>query len=201
MKINSLMIPDPITITENASIQEAIELMKVNSIRHLPVVAKGNRLKGFITLADLKQGLIPSMLGDVSLADLIVRNPIRVGPNDDVEIAARLIYKHKIGGMPVVKNNKLVGIITETDILRAFIDMMGLLNASSRIDLVVGDEPGSFRNVLQIINDNGGDIINVGIMAHETSKRVYYFRLVSCDTAVIKKSLEKEGYEVLDAMD
>jgi acetoin utilization protein AcuB len=175
--------------------------MKVNSIRHLPVVAKGNRLKGFITLADLKQGLIPSMLGDVSLADLIVRNPIRVGPDDDVEIAARLIYKHKIGGMPVVKNNKLVGIITETDILRAFIDMMGLLNASSRIDLVVGDEPGSFRNVLQIINDNGGDIINVGIMAHETSKRVYYFRLVSCDTAVIKKSLEKEGYEVLDAMD
>ena len=201
MKINSLMIPDPITITENASIQEAIELMKVNSIRHLPVVAKGNRLKGFITLADLKQGLIPSMLGDVSLADLIIRNPIRVGPDDDVEIAARLIYKHKIGGMPVVKNNKLVGIITETDILRAFIDMMGLLNASSRIDLVVGDEPGSFRNVLQIINDNGGDIINVGIMAHETSKRVYYFRLVSCDTAVIKKSLEKEGYEVLDAMD
>ncbi len=201
MKINSLMIPDPITITENASIQEAIELMKVNSIRHLPVVAKGNRLRGFITLADLKQGLIPSMLGDVSLADLIVRNPIRVGPDDDVEIAARLIYKHKIGGMPVVKNNKLVGIITETDILRAFIDMMGLLNASSRIDLVVGDEPGSFRNVLQIINDNGGDIINVGIMAHETSKRVYYFRLVSCDTAVIKKSLEKEGYEVLDAMD
>lgn len=201
MKINSLMIPDPITITENASIQEAIELMKVNSIRHLPVVAKGNRLKGFITLADLKQGLIPSMLADVSLADLIVRNPIRVGPDDDVEIAARLIYKHKIGGMPVVKNNKLVGIITETDILRAFIDMMGLLNASSRIDLVVGDEPGSFRNVLQIINDNGGDIINVGIMAHETSKRVYYFRLVSCDTAVIKKSLEKEGYEVLDAMD
>ncbi|TES93981.1 MAG: CBS domain-containing protein [Desulfobacteraceae bacterium] len=201
MKINSLMIPDPITITENASIQEAIELMKVNSIRHLPVVAKGNRLKGFITLADLKQGLIPSMLGDVSLADLIVRNPIKVGPDDDVEIAARLIYKHKIGGMPVVKNNKLVGIITETDILRAFIDMMGLLNASSRIDLVVGDEPGSFRNVLQIINDNGGDIINVGIMAHETSKRVYYFRLVSCDTAVIKKSLEKEGYEVLDAMD
>lgn len=201
MKINSLMIPDPITITENASIQEAIELMKVNSIRHLPVVAKGNRLKGFITLADLKQGLIPSMLGDVSLADLIVRNPIRVGPDDDVEIAARLIYKHKIGGMPVVENDKLVGIITETDILRAFIDMMGLLNASSRIDLVVGDEPGSFRNVLQIINDNGGDIINVGIMAHETSKRVYYFRLVSCDTAVIKKSLEKEGYEVLDAMD
>ncbi|MBW2575054.1 MAG: CBS domain-containing protein [Deltaproteobacteria bacterium] len=201
MKINSLMITNPITITENASIQEAIELMKINSIRHLPVVAKGNRLKGFITLADLKQGLIPSMLTDVSLSDLIVRNPIMVKPDDDVESAARLIYKHKIGGMPVVKNDKLVGIITESDILRAFIDMMGLLTASSRIDLVIGDEPGAFKNVLQIINDNGGDIINVGITAQEISKRVYYFRLATCDTACIKKALEQKGYEVLDAMD
>jgi acetoin utilization protein AcuB len=201
MKINSLMIPDPITITENASIQEAIELMKVNSIRHLPVVETGNRLKGLVTLADLKQGFLPSMLGDVSLADLIIKNPIVVRPDDDVESAARLIYKHKIGGMPVVKNDKLVGIITETDILRAFIDMMGLLTASSRIDLVVGDEPGAFRNVLQIINDNGGDIINVGITGKEIRKRVYYFRLSACNTAVIKKALEKEGYKVLDAMD
>ena len=195
------MIPDPITITENASIQEAIELMKVNSIRHLPVVETGNRLKGFVTLADLKQGFLPSMLGDVSLSDLIVRNPITVTPDDDVESAARLIYKHKIGGMPVVKKGILVGIITETDILRAFIDMMGLLTASSRIDLVVGDEPGAFRKVLQIINDNGGDVINVGITGKEISKRIYYFRLSSCDTTVIKSALEKEGYKVLDAMD
>jgi acetoin utilization protein AcuB len=201
MKIHSLMIPDPITITENASIQEAIELMKINSIRHLPVVGTGKKLKGFVTLADLKQGFIPSMLGDVSLADLIIRNPIAVRPDDDVEIAARLIYKHKIGGMPVVKNDKLVGIITETDILRAFIDMMGLLTASSRIDVVVGDEPGAFRNVSQIINENGGDIINVGITAQEISKRVYYFRLSACNTKVIKKALEKEGYKVVDAMD
>ena len=201
MKIHSLMIPDPITITENASIQEAIELMKVNSIRHLPVVGTGNSLKGFVTLADLKQGLIPSMLGDVSLSDLIIRNPIVVRPDDDVESAARLIYKHKIGGMPVVKNGILVGIITETDILRAFIDMMGLLTASSRIDVIIGDEPGAFRKVSQIINDNGGDIINVGITGQEISKRVYYFRLSACDTAVIKKALEKEGYKVVDAMD
>ncbi|MBW1692765.1 MAG: CBS domain-containing protein, partial [Deltaproteobacteria bacterium] len=114
MKIHSLMIPDPITITEKASISDAIELMKINSIRHLPVVAKGNRLKGFVTLADLKQGLLPSMLSDISLWDLMVKNPIVVDPDSDIEAAARLIYKHKIGGMPVVKNKKLVGIITET---------------------------------------------------------------------------------------
>ena len=201
MKINSLMIPDPITITENTSIREAIELMKINSIRHLPVVAKGDKLKGFLTLADLKQGLLPSMLGDLSLKDFIIKNPIVVRPDDDIEIAAQLIYKHKIGGMPVVQNDKLVGIITETDILRTFIDMMGLLTASSRVDLVVGDEPGGFRNVLQIINDSGGDIINVGMTTQEASKRVYYFRLSPCNTKVIRKALEKGGYQVLDTTD
>lgn len=193
------MIPDPITITENASIGEAIELMKVNAIRHLPVVSKGNKLKGFVTLADLKQGLIPSMVADVSLADLMIRDPIVLDPDDDIEMAARIIYRHKIGGMPVVRNNKLVGIITETDILRAFINMMGLLTTSSRIDLVIADKPGLFKKVLQIISDNGGDIINVGMPAHQTGKRVYYFRLSTCNTDIIKKALEKKGFEVIAA--
>ncbi len=75
MKIKSLMIPDPITITENSSISEAIGLMKLNSIRHLPVVGRNKILKGFVTLADLKQGLIPSMIGGLSLDDLMIKNP------------------------------------------------------------------------------------------------------------------------------
>ena len=201
MKINDLMIPDPITITEKASVSDAIELMKVNSIRHLPVVSQKKILKGFLTLADLKQGLIPAMVGDLTLTDLMIKKPITVDPDNDIEIAAQLIYKHKIGGIPVVKKNKLVGIITESDILRAFIDMMGILTASSRVDVVIKDEPGSFRKALQIINDNGGDIINVGMTAQQTSKRTYYFRLSVCKTDIIKKALEDSGFDVPDAMD
>ena len=201
MKINALMIPDPITITEKASVSDAIELMKVNSIRHLPVVSQKKMLKGFLTLADLKQGLIPSMVGDLTLTDLMIKKPITVNPDNDIEIAAQLIYKHKIGGIPVVKKNKLVGIITESDILRAFIDMMGILTASSRIDVVVKDEPGLFKKALQIINDNGGDIINVWITAQQASKRIYYFRLSACKTDIIKKALEDSGFEVPEAMD
>ena len=201
MKINSLMISNPITITETASISEAIELMKINSIRHLPVVAEKNLLAGLVTLADLKQGLIPSMVAGVTLLDLIIKNPITLNSDDDIEIAAQLIYKHKISGVPVVKNGKLVGIITETDILRAFIDMMGLLTASSRIDVVTGEEPKAFKKALHIINDKGGDIISVGMTPQPASKRIYYFRLSACKTDIIKKALEKEGFEVIDAMD
>ena len=175
--------------------------MKANSIRHLPVVSGENVLKGFVTLADLKIGLIPSMVADVSLYDLMVKNPITIDPDADIEIAAQLFYKYKIGGMPVVKKGKLVGIITETDILRAFTDMMGILTASSRLDVVVEDEPGLFKKALQTIHDHGGDIINVGLTAQRTKKRTYFFRLSPCKTAGIRDALEKEGFEVVDAMD
>ena len=201
MKIQSLMIKDPITIGPNASVGEAIELMKANSIRHLPVVARGKRMVGFLTLADLKQGLIPSMLGDVSLDDLMIKNPITVSPDDDIEFAAQLIYNHKIGGMPVVKKGKLVGIVTATDMLRAFIDMMGILSTTSRIDVVLGEQPAAFKKAMQIINDNGGDIISVSMTPQHKDKRVYYFRLSACKTNVIKKALEKERFNVLAAMD
>jgi acetoin utilization protein AcuB len=201
MKIRSLMIPDPITIGPSASIMEAIELMKVNSIRHLPVVKENNTLVGFVTLSDLKQSLIPAMVGDIELKDIIIQEPITVRPDDDIEIAAQLIYKHKIGGMPVVSNGKLMGIITGTDILRAFIDMMGILTASSRIDVMVEDKPSVFQNVLEIIVRNGGEIINVGMTSRKNNQKEYYFRLSACKTAAIKASLEREGIQVLNAMD
>jgi len=202
MKINALMIPDPITITEKTTIAEAIERMKVNRIRHLPVVDDRDRLKGFVTLADLKQGLIPYMVGDLTLADLMIRDPIRVSPEDDVETAARLIYEHKIGGMPVVKGSRVVGIITESDMLRAFIDMMGILSSSSRLDVAIEETPEALRQALKVINEKGGDIINVGLRTQQTpARRIYHFRLKSCKTTPIRKALEKAGFDVLESMD
>jgi len=201
MKIKSLMIPDPITITEKASIQEAIEIMKTNSIRHLPVVGEDNVLKGFVTLADLRLALIPSMVAGLSLADVMITNPITIDPNSDIEIAAQLIYKYKIGGIPVVKKTRLVGIITESDLLRAFVDMMGILHASSRVDVVIGSERGLFKKALQIIEENGGEIINVGVSPQRAKKKTYSFRLSPCSTDLIKQALEEEEFRVLSAMD
>lgn len=201
MKIRDLMIPDPITIAASASIQDAIEVMKHNAIRHLPVVSASGALAGLVTLADLKQGLIPAMVADVSLADLMIRDPIRVAPDDDIETAARLIYKHKIGGMPVVADGRVVGILTETDILRTFIDMMGILTGSSRIDVAVGEDAEGYQRASQTINENGGDIISVAMTQRRSQGRIYAFRLAACKTRSICTALEKEGFTVVDAMD
>jgi len=195
------MIPNPIAITATASIGDAIELMKANRIRHLPVVSKGRKLEGLVTLADLKQGLIPSMLGDVNLRDLIITDPMTVAPEDDIETAAQIIYKHKIGGLPVTKNGRLVGIITETDMLRAFIDMMGIISSTSRLDVAAGNKPESLKKILQIISDNGGDVINVIMTLEKARKRVYHFRLAACKASLIQKALAKAGFSVLAAID
>lgn len=202
MKIRTLMIPAPITVTAKASIQQAIELMKVNSIRHLPVVDDKNKLRGLLTLADLKQALLPSMLSDVTLADMMIQNPITVSPEDDVERAAQLIYKHKISGLPVVdKGKKIVGIITESDILRAFIDMMGILSSSARIDITTTDDPTALNKAIQVIHEQGGDIINVGMTAQRSAERTYFFRLTPCDTLPIRQALEKSGFDVQTVME
>jgi acetoin utilization protein AcuB len=201
MQVKDLMNPNPITITYGASISKALELMKSNSIRHLPVVSTRRMLKGFLTLGSLKQGLMPSMVADVTFEDLIIKEPITVRPEDDIEVAAQLIYKNKIGGMPVVQKGKVVGIITESDMLRAFIDMMGLLTESSRVDVVIGDKPGLLRKAFHIIQENNGEILSVGMAPPLSSKKVHYFRLSPCKTSRIKKALEKEGFEVLAAKD
>jgi len=202
MKIKSLMMPAPISITTKATIQEAIELMKVNSIRHLPVVDGRQKLQGLLTLSDLKQALIPSMLGDITLADMMIKNPISVSPDDDIEWAAQLIYKHKISGLPVInKGHKLAGIITESDILRAFIDLMGILSSSTRIDITTNDDSAGLNKAIQVIHDQGGDIINVGMTAQRTAKRTYYFRLYPCDTSPIKQALEECGFAVEAVLD
>lgn len=198
MKIKSLMVDNPITIRKDTTIEAALALMKSKGIRHLPVVTSDQRLLGLVTLADLREGLIPSMVSGLSLKDLMIRNPIHVSPEDDVERAARRIYRHKISGMPVVQDDILVGIITETDILRAFIDMMGILTASCRLEIEIGQSPENLNRVIQIIQRTGGDIINVSFAGHSSGKRIYSFRLARCETDPIRRALASEGFSVLE---
>jgi acetoin utilization protein AcuB len=191
------MIKNPITISENASVKDAFDLMTAHSIRHLPIVTHENKFIGFVTLTDLKQAFIPSMVTDLSLKDIMVKDPIVLQPDANIETAARIIYKHKISGIPVVENQKLVGIITTTDILEAFVSMMGLLTNSSRVDVALGKNPKAFKEVSHIIQNNGGQIISVGMAPHRTDENVYFFRLKPCEVKPIANALKRGGYKVL----
>ncbi len=198
MRVRSLMIENPITVSDRTSVQEAIHVMEENAIRHLPVVDHGQKLVGWVTLGDMKQGLLPAVVTGVSLADLMIREPITVSADEDIESAARIIFERKIGGLPVVNGNgKVIGVITVTDILGAFIKIMGLLSNGSRIDIDVGQEPDGFEKVSRIIHEQKGKVISVGIAPETVDRRIYYFRLEACPIKPIVKALQKEGYEVI----
>jgi len=200
MLIRSLMIENPITVSDRTSVQEAIHLMEENNIRHLPVVNRSQKLVGWVTLGDMKQGFLPAMVTGLSVADLMIKEPITVGPDADVEDAARIIFEKKIGGMPVINGNeRVVGIITVTDIIGAFIKIMGILTDGSRLEVEVGERPDALEHISALIRDKGGEIVSVGILPGTTPKKIYYFRLKECDLGPIKKVLTSKGYRVESA--
>jgi len=196
MQVSKRMVRKLVTIPPNTSILKAMEVMRKHSIRHLPVV-DGNDFVGFVTEGDLRQASLLSMVDKVSIEDVMIKNPVTISPEASLEEAAKLISTRKIGGLPVVKENRLVGIITIVDILRAFIQLMGILKSSSRVDLVLGEKPHAFEEVSGVFRDHRAEIISVGMSSHkDRKKRIYYFRLGKCRLYPIVASLREKGYKV-----
>ena len=197
MHVKKRMVRKLITIPPQTNILNALKVMRDNSIRHLPVVDGGN-LVGFVTEGDLRQASLLSMVDKVSIEDVMIKDPVTIAPDASLEEAAKLIYSHKIGGLPVVKGKKLVGIITIVDILQAFIQLMGILKSSSRLDLILGENPRAFEEVSSIFQEHRAEIISVGMSNHkDRKKRIYYFRLEKCPLQPIVDSLKNKGYQVL----
>ncbi len=199
MLVARRMSRNPVAISPKASIQEAIELMKKHSIRHLPVVEREVHLVGWVTDSDLRGVLIASMIEELTVGDVMIADPVTVSSSDVLEKAALLISEHKIGGMPVLESGKLVGVITVVDILKAFIDIMGVLGSSSRLDVQLGDSRDAFQEVSRIIREHNGEIISVGILNQEAPERIYSFRIEKCDTEPLRQALEDQGHRVVSS--
>jgi acetoin utilization protein AcuB len=201
MQVKSQMSRKVVTIPPHTSILRAMEVMHENSIRHLPVV-KQDDLVGLVTEGDLRQASLLSMVDKVSIEDVMIKNPFTISPEASIEEAAKIIYLHKIGGLPVVKGKKVVGIITIVDLLGSFIQLLGILKSSSRIDVVLGGKPHAFEEVSAIFRDYGAEIISVGMSNHkDRKKRVYYFRLGKGQVRPIAASLKRKGYKVKSVLE
>jgi acetoin utilization protein AcuB len=203
MKIQEWMMKNPITVTKDRTLQECADLMKEHSIRHLPVV-ENQKLSGLVTESGLRQAFLASMIKDLDLhiEDVMITNPITASADGEIEDAARIIYHNKIGGLPVVdSDDRLVGILTVVDLVAAFIELMGLLQSSSRIDVILGEEPEAFESASRLIRSNGGEIISVGISGHRLKrKRIYFFRLKKGRVDHITEALREAGFEVVSSV-
>ncbi len=189
-----------VTISPDADLRNAIEIMHRHSIRHLPVVDSG-RMLGFVTESNLRQYLLTDMLNELTTSDVMIINPITVDSNASIDYAARLIHEYKIGGLPVLERRRLVGIITITDILGAFIELLGLLEESTRLDVLLNEKKGSIDDVLKLIKEMGSKIISVGVDTQSSRKKVYYIRLKKTDVKPIIQKIEQNGHKVLALME
>lgn len=135
MQVHDWMTKDVVTTSGATSVREAIELMKVQKIRHLPVV-EGGRLIGIITDRDLRQAVAPQslrlgvheedyLLDKVYVRDIMTRRVVGVSPDVSFTKAAELMVRNKIGCLPVLEGETVVGIITESDVLRAVAEREG----------------------------------------------------------------------------
>jgi len=193
------MVKDVVTITSKSAIKDALMVMKKHSVRHLPVVDKGSFV-GLVALGDLKQAIIASMIEQLKVSDVMIREPYTITRETTLEKAAQIIYEKRIGCLPVVEDDKIVGILTVNDILKAFIDIMGVLKGGSRVDVILKNVHGSFDEVVSIIESKGGYIISAG-MTLNGEDNTHHFRISGGDAPDIARELTSMGYRGVKVID
>ena len=196
MLVSNRMTKDPVTATgEDLLIQARLKMQK-GGFRRLPVVSDG-QLVGIITDRDMREHA--GYLDRTEVKAVMSKKPITVTPVTTVEAAAQLLLKQKIGGLPVVEKGRLVGMITTSDILQAFLDVMGASEeTSTRIDFVLGGEGRGLAEASRIISQEGGEVLSVGTYRKKWGETpVCYLRLRSGAADTIANVLRERGFEVL----
>lgn len=174
MLVNDCMTRHPILISPHTPAAEAEQIMAENHVRHLPVVGDGKRLLGLITrqcltikpeaLASLNVWEISRYLANMTVDRVMVRaeRVITIGPERTVERAAKLMSEHKVGCLPVIEDDVVAGILTETDLLRAFQEMLGIRSEGIRVTVRVPDRKGEFAKIFGVVAAHGWGIMGVG---------------------------------------
>ncbi len=179
MFVKLWMTKDPLVVTREQTINEADALMRQHNVRRLPVVDADNTLVGIITRQDLMKAMLfdssqDMFIGeDVPVAGFMTASPITVDPMEPLESATDIMRKNRIGGLPVVsKDGALVGILTESDICRAVIDIFAAGVDGARIELQIGRNAAELYEIFRILKDFDMQVKSVSLFAgfSETSQ-------------------------------
>lgn len=207
MFVAQRMTAKPIIISPSTTVAEATEIMRNNKIRRLPVVEQG-KLVGFLTDRDLRE-VSPSpatalsifelnyLLAKMQVKDIMVKKVVTIDQEATIEEAALIMYNQKIGGMPVVNNHgEVVGVITETDIFKTFVDVMGLAEGKTRLTLTVDNKVGVLSDITDLFKECNINISSLVTYSLPDGTGQMVIRADIPDGAAIVDKLEKMGYPV-----
>lgn len=203
MVIEEIMQEDVHTLTPFHTIRDAILLMKEYRIRHIPIVDEKKELKGIVTDRDIKEKTQPTTgknsILDTPLNEVMTADPLTAHPLDFVEDAAVTFYEQKIGALPIVRNGKLCGIITETDVLYMYIELTGANKPSSHLELRVPDVPGSLFEVTKILYDHHVNVLSVLVYPdqEQPTSKILAIRVNTMNPLPAIETLKEEGIDVV----
>lgn len=198
-----------VTVAPGATAAEALALCRERRIRHLPVVQEG-RLVGIISDRDLRSAT-PALgdpdraaaLGKVLVGDVMARDIVTAHPDDPIEHAAMAMYERKIGCLPVVDEDALAGILTASDVMKAFVQLVGAHEPGSRVEVSLPDRPGALAGVADVLREEGVNLVSVLASPEPergrdgATRRVVVLRIGTMNTRGVVESLRGAGYEVL----
>ena len=196
MIVGNRMTTEPFTVEAEDLAIRATHKMQAGGFHRLPVVRDG-KLVGIVSERDLREHR--GHLEQVKINQIMTENPVTVTPATTVEEAAQIMLERQIGGLPVVAEGHLVGVVTASDILRAFLDVMGASHGgSSRIDFVLEGEEHGFVEATRLVAREGGEVLGVGTYREKLGDNpVCYLRLVGGAPDNIAKALHDRGFSVL----
>jgi acetoin utilization protein AcuB len=207
MLVKDVMRSSVVTVTPRTTLAEAFRLSHARGIRHLPVLDDGN-LVGNVSDRDLKRAIPSSATRDAVLASefsaltvehVMTRAVMTTAPTVSVEEAGRVMLSEKISALPVTEGGRLVGIVTETDVIALLVRALGATEPSSRFEVVFSRSGSALAEIVRIVEKAGVAISSIVTLATEDGSREAILRVPTIDPRRAVDALKSRGYAVRDA--
>lgn len=214
MFVTELMKTDLKVVKPETTIGEAKALMETGNFRHLPVVDADDKVVGIVTDRDMRDAQPSSLLDEESyqktldkvlqhtVGEIMTANPITVAPYYTLQDTLLLIGQKKVGALPVIdEQGKLTGIMSTRDLLRAFVNIMGIEEPGTLLCILVSEQPGQLKKIVDIASEENVSLGSVLVARDwDTDKRAIFPYLLTNNVISIKKKLLAQGFELLDPM-
>jgi len=210
MLVKERMSPHPVTITPDTSLHGALKTMREHKVRRLPVLDKKGKLVGIVLEKDLLYAS-PSpatslsvwelnyLVSKITVDELMTREVVCVSEDCTIEEAARIMVDSRIGGLPVMRGDTLVGMITESDLFKVFLELLGAREGGLRVTIKVQEQKGALARLTGALASHGGNIVTLGTFwGDDPATREITFKVQGIERQLMESTVHDLGAELID---
>jgi acetoin utilization protein AcuB len=211
MLVYERMTRHPITVPPDMPVAQALQMMRDNRVRRFPVIdPKSNKLVGIVTekallyaspspVTSLSIHEIHYLMAKITVQEVMATELITVTEDTAIEEAALLMVDNRVGALPVMRDQQLVGIITETDLFKTFIELFSARERGIRLTVLVPEVKGQLAAVTQAISQIGGNILSLGtFLGEDMSNRLLTIKVAEVEQQALLDKMHEIGAKVVD---